>query len=53
VNDKTEAMDRLIAQDADLIVVKIGWCFSCDTNECAHIQNANAELLAALQEQSK
>jgi hypothetical protein len=53
MTNKTEAMGRLIAQDADLIVVKMGWCFSCGTDECAHIQNANAELLAALQEQSK
>lgn len=50
MTDKTEAMDNLIAQDADLIVVKMGWCFTCDTNECAHIQNANAELRAAFGE---
>ena len=51
--ERRYAMDNLIAQDADLIVVKMGWCFSCDTNECAHIQNTNAELRAALQEQGK
>ena len=51
--DRTEAMDNLITQDADLIVVKMGWCFTCDTDECSHIQNANTEISTALQEQSK
>ena len=36
-------------KDSAVLEHKMGWCFSCDTNQCLHIQNANAELRAALE----
>ena len=26
------------------VLHKMGWCFTCDTNDCRHIQNANQSL---------
>lgn len=31
-----------------VIVHKMGWCFTCDADECQHIQNTTQELINAL-----
>jgi hypothetical protein len=33
----------------EVIIHKIGWCFTCDTHDCQHIQNANQSLINSLQ----
>lgn len=34
----------------EFILHKMGWCFTCDTDDCQHIQNANRSLTDALKE---
>jgi hypothetical protein len=32
-----------------VIVHKMGWCFTCDADDCQHIKNTTQELINALQ----
>jgi hypothetical protein len=32
----------------EVIIHKMGWCFTCDTDECEHVQNATQSLINSL-----
>jgi hypothetical protein len=33
----------------EVVIHKIGWCFTCDADDCIHLQNAKRSLIDALQ----